>query len=65
MHEEGTGLMTQGPTYREPNSQQAPPKDTREKMSAMSVQSEPSRTKGLVPSLADTDARYSHMGSRL
>ena len=34
-------------------------------MSAMSVQPEPSRTKGLLPSLANTDARNSHMGSRL
>ena len=34
-------------------------------MSAMSIQSEPSRTKGLLPSLADTDACNSHMGSRL
>ena len=34
-------------------------------MSAMSVQSEPSRTKSLLPSPADTDAYNSHMGSWL
>ena len=34
-------------------------------MSAMSVQPELSRTRGLLPSLADTDARNSHMSSRL
>ena len=47
MHETITRLMTQGPTYSDPNSPQAHTNDARERMSAMSVQSEPSRTKGL------------------
>ena len=45
MHEEGTRLMTQRPTYQ--NSSLAHPNDARERKSAMSVQSETSRTKGL------------------
>ena len=48
-----------------PNSRQVPPNDATERRSAMSVQSEPSRTRGLLPSPADTDARNNHMGSRL
>ena len=65
MHEEGTRLMTQGPTYRDSKLTLGSSKRCRERMSTMSVQSEPSRTKGLLPSLVDTDARNSHMGSRL
>ena len=47
MYEEGTGLMTQGPTYLDANSPQAHSYDAKERVRAMSVQSEPSRTKGL------------------
>ena len=47
MQEMITRLMTQGPTYSDPNSPQAHTDDARERMSDMSVQSEPSRTKAL------------------
>ena len=60
MHEEGTRLMTQGPTYRYSKLTSGSSKGCQRENEHMSVQPEPSRTRSLLPSLADTDARKSY-----